>query len=47
MNIELENRIERIVKLLDENKAEDIEVFDLSDYVTISGKCCYFSKLFK
>jgi ribosome silencing factor RsfS/YbeB/iojap len=31
MNIELENRIERIVKLLDENKAEDIEVFDLSD----------------
>ncbi|NPA27832.1 MAG: ribosome silencing factor [Epsilonproteobacteria bacterium] len=31
MNTNLENKVENIVKLLDEKKGEDIEVFDLSD----------------
>ena len=35
MNTEIKNRVENLVKLLDEKKGEDIEVFDLedSDYI--------------
>jgi len=36
MNTEIKHRVEKLVKLLDEKKGEDIEVFDLedSDYIS-------------